>query len=223
MSGLDMRRVGGVAGIVAMALVTIGFLLPGAPPKADDSAQSVSDFLIDKRGDLLTGSFLIGLGSALLVVWLAALWCHLTRADGDRVLSVAALAAGVVTGSINMVGAATLAGSVFEAARLKDVTLNRAAFDIATAMFTIAGFTIAVLFAAASAAGSKAGALPNWLVWFGYLAAVVQVISVLAIGVDSGFFAGGGGMAFIAFIAAVLWVVAVSVLLVRGDGDTSTV
>lgn len=215
MNELNYRRLGGAAGIVAMTLLVVGFFLPGSPPKADDTVQTISSFLVDKRSAILAGDFLIGLGSAVLLIWLSALRTHLELDRRDVVLPRAAFGAGVIAAALNLAGAALSAGTVFRAAGLGDDILNRALFDMSTDLFTIAGFAIAVLFAAASLSGARTAALPRWATSTGLIVAALQLVSVVGIFASSGFFASGGAFAFIAFLPAVAWVVAVSVVLLR--------
>ena len=208
-------RVGGAAGIIAMALLLVGFFLPGSPPKADDSLQAVTSYLVDKRGSILAGDFLIGLGFALFVVWLSALRGRLEAGERDRALPRVAFAGGVIAAALTFVGAALSAGTVFEAAGLGDQTLNRALFDMSTDMFTIGGFAIALFFGAASLSARRTGALPGWASTTGLAVAALNLVSTVAIFVSSGFFASGGAFGFIAFLPSVAWIIAVSVVLLR--------
>ena len=219
MTEVSYRRAGGAAGIIAMALLVIGFFLPGSPPKADDSLQEFSSFLVDKRGSILAGDFLIGLGSALFLLWLSSLRGYLGASDRDGTLPRVALGGGMIAVALNLVGAALSAGTVFEAAGLGDQTLNRALFDMSTDVFTIAGFAIAALFAAAAISSRRSGALPGWASPTGLVVALLAAISCVAIFASSGFFAAGGAFAFISFLASVAWVVAVSVVMMRTAGD----
>jgi hypothetical protein len=220
MTGVNYQRIGGAAGIAAMVLLTVGFALPGAPPKADDSLQEVTSFLVDKRGSLLAGNFLIGLGSAVFLVWLSALRSRLEAGGREEVLPRAFFGAGVVAVGMNFVAAAVSAGTVFEAAGLGDETLNRALFDVSVDIFTIAGFVLTILFAAAALSAAGTGALPRWTVSTGLVVAALQLVSAVGIFASSGFFATGGAFAFIAFVPVVAWIVAVGVVMLRGNAET---
>jgi hypothetical protein len=220
MARVNHQRLGGAAGILAMALLLVGFLLPGSPPKADDSLQEITSFLVDKRGSLLAGNFLIGLGSAVFLLWLSALRSRLEAGGRDEVLPRAFFGAGVVAVAMNLVAAAVSAGTVFEAAGLGDETLNRALFDASVDIFTIAGFVLTILFAAAALSAAGTGALPRWTVSTGLVVAALQLLSTVGIFASSGFFATGGAFAFIAFVPAVAWVAAVGVVMLRGDAET---
>jgi hypothetical protein len=215
------RRISAAAGIAAMILLVVGFLLPGAPPKADDSLTEFSDYLVDKRGALLAGTMLIGLGAALLLPFFSALRAVLEVDGRGRGFAREAFAAGVVTVTINLIGTAILAGAAFEAGGLGDDVLDRAFVDTAAAVFTMAGFPVAFFFIAAAGAVSASGGLPRWTVPSGYVVGLLQLVSTVAVFAKSGFFAAGGGFAPLAFLIAAIWIIAVAVVMLRnGDGTT---
>ena len=79
-------------------------------------------------------------------------------------------------------------------------------------------FGFAVFFGAAACSAARSGALPPWAYWAGSVAAVLQLVTALALVAKSGFLATGGAMGFIGPATALLWVVSASVLMMRGDG-----
>jgi hypothetical protein len=222
MDDVSYRRLGGIAGIVGIVLILVGFFLPGAPPKADDSVSEFTSFLVDKRGSLLAGTMLVGFGAATLLLFLGALRSVLDAGNRGGALARAAFAGGLVTVVINLVGTGILAGAAFEVGGLGDDVLNRALVDTAAAVFTLAGFPVALLFIAAAMSASVTGALPRWTVSTGYLVGALQILSTVAIFAKSGFFAAGGAFAPLAFLAAAAWIIAVSIVMLRGAGSTAT-
>ena len=215
MNDANYRRLGAMAGIAAMVLIVVGFFLPGAPPKADDPVTEFTDFLVDKRGALLAGTMLIGLGAALLLTFFSALRDQLAVGGRGNAFAREAFGAGIVTVTINLIGTAILAGAAFEVGGLGDDVLNRALVDIAAEVFTMAGFAVAVFFFAAAAAVSQSGGLPRWTVPTGYAVGVIQLVSTVAVFAGSGFFAAGGAFAPLAFLIAAIWIIAVSVVMMR--------
>jgi hypothetical protein len=199
-----------------MVLIVAGFLLPGAPPKADDPATEFTSFLVDKRGAILAGTVLIGLGAAALLLFFSALRGLLDVGGRGSGLARVSFAAGVVTATINLIGTAVFAGGAFEVAGLGDDVLNRALLDTATEIFAMAGFPVALFFFAAAASASMSGALPRWAVPTGYVVGALQLVSTIAIFASSGFFAAGGAFAPLAFLIAAIWIIAVSVVMMRG-------
>jgi hypothetical protein len=222
MDDVSYRRLGGIAGIVAMVLLVVGFLLPGAPPKADDPATEFTSFLVDKRGALLAGTCLVGLGATSLLVFFSALRGLLDGGGRATGFARETYAAGVVTVTINLIGTAILAGAAFEVGGLGDDVLNRALLDTAAEVFTMAGFPVALFFFASAAAASASAALPRWAVLTAYGVGVAQLVSTVAIFAGSGFFAAGGAFAPLAFLIAAAWIIAVSVVMIRGASSAAT-
>jgi hypothetical protein len=209
--------VGAAAGLVAVALLIVGFFLPGTPPKANDSAVKITHYLIDKRGSLLAAQLIIGLGLAFFVFWLGALRSHLRGPTDDGGAAVAAVAGGLIGAALTLAGSAVVAATVFKVAKVGDLTLNRALFDTFGALFAISGFGFAVLIGAASASGARSGALPGWLIGTGFGIAVLQLVGTLALVSTSGFFAAGEAFGFIVFLVGVAWIVATSVVMLRTE------
>lgn len=213
------RRVDAATGIVATVLITVGFLLPGAPPTADDSVVKVTNFFVDNRDAILAGNALVALGAAFFLWWLGSLRSYLRAGEGgEGRLSAAAFGGGILGVTLTLVGAALFSGTVFKVAEARSPLLNRALFDIGGDFFAIGGAGFAVLLGAAACSAARSGSLPPWAYWFGSIAAVAQLVSVSAIFASSGFFAAGGAMGLIAFLAALIWIVAVSVVMMQRDG-----
>jgi hypothetical protein len=213
------RRADAATGIVAMVLFAVGFLLPGTPPKADDTVQKITSFFVDNRSDILAGNALVALGAVFLLWWLGSLRSYLRAGEGgEGRLSTAAFGGGILGVTLTIAGAAIFSGTVFKVAELGDPTLNRALFDIGGDLFAIAGVGFTVFLGAASCSAARSGALPPWAYWVGSVAAAAQLVSIAAIFASKGFFAAGGAMAFVAFFSAAVWVIAVSVLMIQRGG-----
>ena len=204
------------AGIVAIVLFLVGFFLPGAPPKADDSSQEVTKYLIDKRDELLCAFFLIAL-AAIFFIWFAAAVSRYLQASGDESGLPRAAFGGAVAGATLVAGGgAVIQGIVFEAAKAGDVTLNRALFDVGTDLIVVAGFGFGLFLLAGSLSGARTGALPGWTVALGEFAALATFLTLISPVVKSGFFANGGAFAVIAFLIGGLWILAVAILMFGG-------
>ena len=64
---LGRHRVRGAARVIAA-------LLPGSPPKPDDSAAKIAKFVVDKGDEIRWAGFIGVLGSIVLLGWLGAVW-----------------------------------------------------------------------------------------------------------------------------------------------------
>ena len=213
------RRADAAAGLVFVVLALVGFLLPGAPPKADDSIGDIRAFFTDHRDALLAGNLIVGLAAAVFLWFLGSLRSYLRAGEGgEGRLSAAAFAAGVAAVTLLLGGVAVFSGLAFEAAADLDGAGLRAAFDVGNAFFTLSALPFAALFAAAACSGARSGALPAWAYWSGSAVALIQVVSAVALFAKSGFFSVGNAFAFIAVLAALLWLGAISATIVRRGG-----
>jgi hypothetical protein len=213
------RRADAATGIVGAVLLMVGFALPGAPPKADDVPAEMTAFLTDHRGAILAGDFLAGLGIVALLWFLGSLRSYLRAAEGgEGRLSAASFGGGVAGAGLLLAALAVLSAAAFKVGGLGDDNLNRALFDLSTFLGFVPGFAFAVLLGAASCSAARSGALPPWLYWLGSVAAVAQLLSTIGLFVESGFFAEGGFFIVLAFLMAAVWVIAVSVVLIRRNG-----
>jgi hypothetical protein len=213
------RRPDAATGIAAVIFWVVGFLLPGAPPKVDDSTQQITSFFIDKRGELLAGDFLIVLGSVAFLWWLGSLRSYLRSAEGgEGRLSAAAFGGGIAGVALLIAGVCVFSAAVFKVASLGDAVLNRALFDTGGFLVIAAGAGFAITLGAASCSAARSGALPPWLFWLGSVAAAAQLLTLIGLFAESGFLAGGGAFAIIAFFIAAIWVVATSVVIMQRNG-----
>src|SRR4051794_3063353 len=214
------RRLTAAAGVLLAVFLFVGFLLPGAPPKADDSVREIVTFLTDKRGSILAGNVFIALGSLSFIVFAGGLRRHLRAAaradDGLADMSFGGAIAGVV---LLLAGAALLNGIAFKAAGAGEPV--RAYYDTLNDLFFLSGFPFAVFFGAAAWAGARSRAFPSWLGWLGGVAALVQLLGGIGLFAKSGPFATGGEIGFIPPIVGTIWALAISVQLYRGAGRTA--
>src|SRR6185436_1350650 len=120
----------------AMVLITVGFLLPGAPPMADDSIRKITNFFVDNRDEILAGNALVALGGVLFLWWLGSLRSYLRAGEGgEGRLSAAAFGGGIVGLTLTVAGAAVFSATVFKVAKVGDPLMNRLLFDLGGDLF----------------------------------------------------------------------------------------
>ena len=217
------RKLDAATGIGFAVLSIVGFALPGTPPKADDSVATIGDFFVDHRKEVLVGNFVIGVGAILFLWWVGALRSYLRSAEGgEGRLSAAAFGGGIAGIALLLAGAGILNMIAFDFAKRagEDAgVLGRVVFDASGALFAMSALCFAAFFAAAACSGARSGALPAWAYWTGSVIAVLQLLAGLSLFAESGFFATGGALpTYVAPLAAFVWVIAVSVLMIRRDG-----
>jgi hypothetical protein len=210
-----VRRLGGAAGIAFVVLAVIATFLPGSAPKADELGK-LTPYLVDKRDSILAADFLIGVGIMFFLLFLGALRAHLGAGDREGIRpGSAALAGGAVGAVFILAGTAVLNGAAFQVAGARDVVLNHALYDVANALFFMAGFGFAAFFVGAGLAGAATGALPSAFLPAALVAALLNLVGAIGLFVKSGFFAIGGAFGVIVPLASLAWVLAVSVVLLR--------
>ena len=216
----QVRRLGGIVGIVFIVIGVVGLLLPGTPPKADEVSK-IATFFTDKRGSILASNYLTCLAFFFFLLFAGALRSHLGAADPTGLRPGSAMLGGAVAAtSLVIAGTAVLNGAVFQVASAGDANLNHALYDIANDLFFGAGFGFAVFFAGAAVAITITGALPSAMAPAAGVVAVLNAVGGVGFFAKSGFFAIGGTYGFIVPVLSLLWVLWASVVMLRATPTT---
>jgi hypothetical protein len=182
-----------------VAIVVAVFAIGGSTPEEHDSAAKVQAYYAAHHDKHTALAFVMAIGVAFLVFFASTLRHDLRRLGGTGQLSDAAFGGGV------------LAAAGFAILATVHVALANAGESVATLGttqtlnvldnndFIPAAAGLAVLVFAAGAAAVRHGGLPKWLGWLGI---VIGVVAFTPAG-------------FIAFLAAGLWILIVSVLLTQ--------
>jgi hypothetical protein len=211
----QVRRAGGLVGIVFVVIAVVAIFLPGTPPKADE-VPKIATFFADKRGSILAGNYLTCLAFVFFLLFVGALRSHLGAADATGLRPGSAMLAGaVVATSMILAGSAVLNGAVFQVASAGDANLNHALYDVANDLFFAAGFGFAAFFAGAGIAITLTRALPIAMATAAYAVAVLSIVSGVGFFAKSGFFAIGGAFGFIGPVLSLLWVLWASIVMLR--------
>ncbi|MCW3056736.1 MAG: hypothetical protein JWO21_705 [Solirubrobacterales bacterium] len=193
------ERLAPLTGIVFVAIVVAVFAIGGSTPEEHDSAAKVQAYYAAHHDKHTALAFVMAIGVAFLVFFASTLRHDLRRLGGTGQLSDAAFGGGV------------LAAAGFAILATVHVALANAGESVATLGttqtlnvldnndFIPAAAGLAVLVFAAGAAAVRHGGLPKWLGWLGI---VIGVVAFTPAG-------------FIAFLAAGLWILIVSVLLTQ--------
>lgn len=207
MSDSRWDRWGPIAGIVFAVLFVVGLSLNNIP-SADDSAAKISNFYNDggDRAQLIISSYVLWLAGLFFFWFLASLRSRLLAFEEapGRLTSIV-FGGGLVFIAMLMVAAAcfaSIAGDITFGDE-KFVGLDGARFipELGYPILLIAGMFAAIaMIDAVSVLIMRSGVFPRWIGWFGFVAAIALLFA--------GF--------FLPMIFLVLWVLFVSVAMLRG-------
>ena len=218
MSQLIPQRFDAATGVAFVVLITAALLLPGRPPKADDSIETITALLIERREAFLFGGYIAGLAAMAFLWFLGGVRDYL-RVLGAAELTTAACASGTFAITLMVVGMMMFNGVAFVAARLGDPPLVRALTDTGNGVIEMTKFGFAAFILAVCRAAAPTGRLPCWLIRFGAGSAVLMVASAVALFVDHGIFQFGGVIDLGGAIPAELWIATLSIIMMRGWPD----
>jgi hypothetical protein len=199
-----------VAGIASVALIAVAYALAGDRPGEHASiGEIVSYYRDDANADqIVAATILAGLAGISLLIFLASLRHTLRAAEGGSgALSALAFSGGLSFVVLFWAGhAATVtfpaSVSFFDALDVTAQTARSATLLVGLSywLFAYASLALAMLVAPVSLVALKRSVLPRWLAWSGFAVALVAVV---------------GSLALLGYVAAGIWIVAVSVLLWR--------
>jgi len=205
-------RLGGVCGILFVILLVPGVLVARPDvPDASLSAQQVLDYFDDKQGALLIGNGLSFIFAAFFFLWLLGVLHGVLRsAEGEHSgLSSAALAGGAMFVVLETAGASVEIIHPASTSRFEnfqpDTQLAFVSQALSGWLYSFAWVGLAILLSATSLVALGTGILPRWLAWAGFLAALVAVLKFLVPHAT----------------LALLWILAVSVLMIMGSVSPS--
>ena len=204
-------RVGAAGGILSLLFSIGGFALIGAAgfglgpePSRADVAEAVRD---GQSGLALTGLYLDTIGSLFFIAFATRLWALLARAgSAPSWLPLAALVAAATAVTAGMGDKAAFYAIFTRADDGLAVDSATTLYDTASGFFALfrvfGGFFVLV----ASLAALSAVALPRWLSWVGLVVGAASILSGVAPNSDA---------AQLTFPLVALWIVAVSVVMLR--------
>ena len=220
MSGIAWQRLGGVAGILFVALFIANLFTPSTPDVDDPSAGLAREIAEDRSGHVLS-VYLDGLSLVAFLVFIASLWALLRRAEPAPGPSLVALLGGLALSTIILVSDGVYLALVEAADEGREPAAIRALLELDSIIFIPAGFALIALYAGIALSAIPARSLPSWLGWSAAVFAVFFTVTLL--GVFSDDEEGGplGIAFFIGLLAQFLWVVAASVAMIRSAGKAS--
>ena len=219
MVGRSWERFGAVSGLLFMAAVIASFTTPETPD-GDDPTPQIVQAIADDRNSFILSAYLGLLASLFFIVFTAALWSRLRRAEpgSHGGASILTLLGGLGSSIIIILANAGLLALVFAADEGREPEAVRALFELDETLFLGVGITSAAFYGGVALSSPATRSLPAWLYW--PAAALAVVFPLALIGVFSEEDEGGvlGGIFFIALLVNFLWILATSILMVRAGG-----
>ena len=208
------RPVAALSGVLYVVLVFLGSALvartsgPGRH-SLDASADAVRDYVADAdHARVWLGEYMGALGFLLFLPFSAYLLAALTRTAGDRDWSRAtARAAAAIYVALSLAAIAALAPALN-----REGEAAAGFLDLRTTLIALAFVALGVWLVAVGAEALRTRTLPSWLAWAAGVIGLLQIVTTPLAAYDPGF---TGLPTFASF----LWVLIVSVLLVRRGRD----
>jgi len=206
------ERWGGVGGILFIACTLVSALLPGSPPMTSDPVSDMVKFVADKSDQIRIAGYLGAVAIVPFFFFLGALWRLLRRGEGGSpFLAVMAAAGGVFASVVGALGGIVLAVLPLVRTSLTVGSL-RTLYVLATNIAFTSLFGIATLALSASAVFLRSRVMPAWLGYLGVLAGLVALVGAGAtVSTNDTLFTIG----FIGFLLATLWILLLSILMLR--------
>lgn len=207
MASRGLRAWASLGGLVFVVLAVVGALLLFDGPTDKSPAKMAAWYGSgSNRTHVHIGWVLTGLGLFTLIWFVAALRERVraseqAAAEEGTFLSTVVLVGGTVYVALGMAGIAladgikTMSDDTYQHQVYSGVI--HAANDASYLLVTTGGAALATLIFATSAAAKRFGILPRWLVWFGYVAGVAAIFSII----------------FFTMIVWLLWIAVASVVL----------
>lgn len=212
------ERAAGAGGILFVVMVLVSAVLPGSPPSTSDPARDIAKYFTDHGDAIRQAAFLGILATLPLVWWLSAIYRMLERATGNARLGVIA-AVGVAIGAV----AAGVSSVVYAVVAMMGVggsgglTGTKFYYLLGTNLTSMVAIGTALTVGAVSVGILRGGMMPKWIAWLGALVVVLSVVGSL-IGVTGN--DAVMGICFASFIGFALWLVIVSVVMLRKPATT---
>jgi hypothetical protein len=192
-------------------------------PKVDDPAEKYLSFVVDKRGQILTGFVMWAIATGLLLWWAAVLRDRLSTDDrAGRRLPDLILAGVVLALGTTFVGITPLAAVAWRGPGALGPDVVRLLVDVLSVLFAVfSAVPFFVFVLAATISIRRTRIFPDWVAWLGLAAAVVNGVFVLSLFARTGLFSPYSPLGFFGALLLFGWVGVTSVLMMRGAEHSS--
>lgn len=213
MKGVNWDRWARASGIGFVVLFVAAFIIYGEPPKVNDPADKIAAFYDDHGGRLIASDIVFGFAFVLLLAFIGAI-ANTLREAGQGLMGAVTLGAGTAFVAIQAITGAILGALAINVAVVGDEGVVRTVNTLLWTPDVISAFPLATTIFAATIGLSRTGIGASWYGWLGALAGVLVVLHGTNMA-SSGFWSPTGGYVIVTSIAALVWALVTSILLVR--------
>lgn len=209
------RQLAASSGVAFVALAVIGQLLPGKPPSQHASAQTIVNYIADKRTALLASYVVWSAALAAFVWFFASVRTFLMEHENGERLGTIAFGGAIMTAAAALIIGVPTIAVTYRGLHTLDASVVKAIYDtnlVGLAVLTCAPAMLAI--GAASIGLLRTAAMPRWIAETGLVVAALNALAISELFFSSGFWAIGGASGFVLFAVSMAWLVAVSVRLV---------
>jgi hypothetical protein len=213
--GMSWERWARMSGAAFAVLAAASFIVIGEMPGINDSPEQLVAFFDGDRGRILTGLVIYGI-ALIALGWFIGALANALREAGEARLGATGLALGGGFIGAQVVVSAIAGALALNIAAAGDAGVIQALTTMLWAIDNLGAFPLAGAIAAFSVGLARSEVLADWVLWAGLAIAAIAVLHGTTWATD-GFWAPGGGWTLIAIIAALVWMLVVSVLMVRAS------
>jgi hypothetical protein len=208
--GSRARLVAAASAAAFVALDGIALFLPGAPPRARQSAEEIAATLASNRGRLLASAYVGGLALLALIAFVASVRRRPARDPG---LAAAAFGSAGIAMALQLTGLVLFYGAAFRVASQGDLAVVRGLTDAGNAAIAVSKFAFAAFIGGLCLAAPRGLTLAMRRA--GAAAATLLALSAVSLLSDGAVLQFGGPVDLLGSVPSVAWLVALSVTLAR--------
>jgi hypothetical protein len=215
------ERYGGLSGIAFVGLFLVTLFL-GSPTDFGDPAAEVASYYREDQREVQVSVALWTAGLFFFLWFLGALRNGLRAAEGaPGTLSTIAFGAGLLSAGFLGLTAAFVAAAAARPDEL-DPELTRVIDDLTYLVLAPGSFAVVGFLLASALVVLRSEAMPAWLGWLALIPAAAQALSVGIVFSDRGPFGGSGLFHLVGLMGLLVWVLAVSIVLLKRSGQPNT-
>ena len=206
------ERLAAASGLVFLALYIVAILVVPRPPGLASSNAKIAAYYVQHHRAGLVQTILLGL-AVIAFLWFIGSLAGLLRNAGEVRLASIALAGGITTAGLALLGA-TISAALFERVALASPAMAGGLHVIVATAFTLIGFAAATIAFATAIAVWRCKVLPTWYAVTTAIGGVVFLFGGGAL-TYSGFYSPDGTYSWISTIAFLVWTLITTAELIQ--------